>query len=279
MIIRSVFAAVLGLAAVLLAAAALPSAWLQRNVLDEAGFVALTEPMVEDQGFRSELSAAVAGDIGRQLDAQPALAAVAAPVIERVAGRLTELDGFPEAWRESVAASHRLSLADPERPELAVQAAPLADLAVREVAAGLGVDLPPAGNLTVRFDDAGLGGYLAAAVRAAAAWSWLAAGAVVAALAAVLLAVRKAGAVFWLGAGMAAAGLLLWTAAGQLPALAGRVSGAPLAGAFAARLAELSTEGFQPWAAVLAGAGVLALLAGLVAGLFAGPAGRRGSSR
>ncbi|MFD1214271.1 hypothetical protein ACFQ36_19775, partial [Arthrobacter sp. GCM10027362] len=221
MSLRSVFAAVLGLVAVLLAAGALPAAWLQQNVFDEAGFVSFTEPMVEDPQFRSALSTAVARDVGRQLNAGPAIDALAKHVIEQVTGRLTELDGFERVWRETAARSHRLSLADPEHPDLAVQLAPLAGLVAREVADRLGAEAPAVADRAVHFGNAELNGYVAAAGRTAAAWPWLAAGAVVAAVGAVLLADRRAAAVIWLGVGTAAAGLLLWAAAGQLPALAG----------------------------------------------------------
>jgi hypothetical protein len=279
MFLRSVSAAVLGLLAVLLAAVALPAAWLQQNVFDERGFVAFTGPMVEDAQFRAALSAAVARDAAGQLDGGPVLDALAKPAVERVAGRLTELDGFPQAWRDTAAQSHRLSLADPDRPDLAVQLAPLADLAAREVADVLGVQAPAARNLVVRFDDAGLNGYVAAAGRLASSWSWLAAGAAVAAVAVVLLAVRKATAVFWLGLGVAAAGLLLWVAAGRLPGLAGQVSGTALAEAFSMRAAQLAADGFQPWAAALAWAGAAAAAAGLLVRLLRPRTGRPGGSR
>src|SRR3954452_8351989 len=136
---RSILAAVLGLAAVVFAAGALTAAWLQHNIFDEQGFVSFAGPMVEDPGFRSALATAVAGEASGQLDVPPAIRALAGPAVERVVSRLTELDGFEQAWRESAAASHRLSLADPEHPKLAAQLAPLAELAVREVADRLGI--------------------------------------------------------------------------------------------------------------------------------------------
>src|SRR3954471_4669487 len=149
---RSVLAAVLGLAAVALAAGALPAAWLQHNVFDEDGFVSFSAPMIEDSGFRSTLATAVVGEASGQLDLPPAIKALAGPAIKQVVGRLTELDGFEQAWRDSAAASHRLSLANPEHPELAVQLAPLAQLAAREVADRLGIQAPAVGDLPVRFN-------------------------------------------------------------------------------------------------------------------------------
>ncbi|MCG2621755.1 hypothetical protein LVY72_07465 [Arthrobacter sp. I2-34] len=277
--LRSLLAFMLGLAAVLLAAGALPAAWLHQNVFDEEGFVSFSAPMVEDSGFRSALAVAVASEASGQLDVPPAVRALARPAIERVVGRLTELDGFEQAWRESAAASHRLSLADPEHPKLAVQLAPLAQLAVREVADRLGVQAPAVGDLPVRFDSGRLEGYAAAAARLAAAWPWLAAGAVAAAVAALLLARRKATAVFWLGLGTAVAGLALWLAAGQLPGLAGGISAGALAEEFAVRFAQLATAGFQPWAAALVAGGGVAALAGLVARLAGQRSGPTGVSR
>jgi len=276
---RSVLAAAVGLAAVVLAAGALTAGWLQHNVVDEDGFADFSAPMVEDSGFRSALATAVAGEVSARLDLPPAVKVLAGPAIEQTVGRLAELDGFAQAWRRSAAASHRLSLADPEHPELVVQLAPLAQLAVQAVADRLGVEAPSAGDLAVRLDSSGLGSYLAAATRFAAAWPWLAAGAVAAAAAAVLLALRKAVAVLWLGVGTAAAGLALWLAAGQLPALAGGISGNALAEAFAVRFAQLAAADFGAWAAALAAGGAAVALAGLAARLLAQRAGPAGTSR
>ncbi|NKX53718.1 hypothetical protein [Arthrobacter mobilis] len=276
---RSLIAAALGLVAILLAAAALPSAWLERNVFREAGWVSLAAPMAEDPQFRSALSAAVVEDLDGRLDLPPGFESLAVPVIERAADRLAELDGFDQAWEESLAASHRLSLQDRQHPGLAVELAPLADLAARDVEQSLGIEVPDAGNMVVQTGGPAINRYVAVAGQAAAAWPWLAAGAVVTAAGAVLAARRRAAAAFWLGLSAVAAGAVLWLAAGNLPVLARQVSADALADAFAGRLAELAMQDFQPWAAALAVAGLAAAAAGLLLLLVGRRTGGPGPSR
>ena len=58
---RTAASAILVILALLLAAVAGPSLWLQRHVVDEEGFVELASPLGNDTEFQKNLTALVSG--------------------------------------------------------------------------------------------------------------------------------------------------------------------------------------------------------------------------
>ncbi|MET3809623.1 hypothetical protein [Arthrobacter sp. UYEF3] len=141
---RTFVAAVAVLIGLAMAAVAVPAMWVDRNIVQEDGFVGLTAPLGKDPVFQQRLAAAAVNGIGfggRQLP--DALAAVVRPILDDAAQSLTAMPGYSDAWAETLRRSHRLSFADPGTlpPEVAgttsltLDVAPLVGLVVARVSA------------------------------------------------------------------------------------------------------------------------------------------------
>lgn len=135
----SAIAVLIGLA---MAAVAVPAMWVDRNIVQEEGFVGLTAPLGKDPAFQKRLATAAVNGMafgGQQLPAP--LEAVVKPILADAAQSLTSMPGYSEAWAETLRRSHRLSFADPRTlpPEVAgttsltLDVAPLVGLVVKRV--------------------------------------------------------------------------------------------------------------------------------------------------
>lgn len=124
-----------------MAAVAVPAMWVDRNIVQEDGFVALTGPLGTDPVFRQRLATAAVGGLGSDRIPE-ALTELARPILESAATSLTSLPGYPEAWTETLRKSHRLSFADPNTlpaeidgvSSLTLDVAPLVGLVAQQVA-------------------------------------------------------------------------------------------------------------------------------------------------
>ncbi|BAS10012.1 hypothetical protein AHiyo4_34340 [Arthrobacter sp. Hiyo4] len=145
---RTFVSAIAVVVGVLLSALAVPAIWLDRNVVQEDGFVALAAPLGQDAEFQQRLAAAAVGTIDTGV-IPDALAGLVTPVLEAAAGSLTALPGYPAAWEETLRKSHRLSFAAPasvpaepdSRSSLTLDVAPLVALATEELARTTGLPL------------------------------------------------------------------------------------------------------------------------------------------
>src|SRR5919112_5878623 len=138
--VRTFVSAAATVLAVLLAAVAVPAIWLDRNIVQEQGFVDLAAPLGRNPEFQQGLAAAAIGTI--DTSAVPGfLADLVRPVLENAAASLTGLPGYPAAWEETLRKSHRLSFAgtDANNPEaasassLTLDVAPLVALGSEEI--------------------------------------------------------------------------------------------------------------------------------------------------
>ena len=132
---RSFLAALAVILGLLLSAAAVPAIWVDRNIVQEDGFVALAAPLGKNPEFQKRLATAAVNsiDTGGAIPAQ--MAALVRPVLESAATSLTGLPGYPAAWEETLRKSHRLNFADPApsarsgfRTSLTLDVAPLVAL-------------------------------------------------------------------------------------------------------------------------------------------------------
>lgn len=135
----SAVAVLIGLA---MAAVAVPAMWVDRNIVQEDGFVALTAPLGKDPAFQRRLATAAVGGIGFGEQQLPdALANAVKPILEQAAQSLTSTPGYSDAWTETLRKSHRLSFADPATlpadvdgsSSLTLDVAPLVGLVVKKV--------------------------------------------------------------------------------------------------------------------------------------------------
>jgi hypothetical protein len=278
----SAIAVILGL---LLSAVAIPAIWVDSNVVQEDGFVALSAPLGQDEGFQQRLAAAAVGTIDTS-SVPDAFAGLVQPVVEAAAGSLTGLPGYQAAWEETLRKSHRLSFADPaSRPAgadsssaLTLDVAPLVALAIAELSrtAGMPLDAPDQTLINVGQPDQ-LQWIERLSAYAPLGYS-LAIGAGVAFALALVAARRRWTVIFSAGAGA----LLLaavWTVGSvqARDAVVGAASGNEVADMFKDEFVAAAFTGFQSWIPGTAVAGGVLLAAGLVTGIAS--RGRRALSR
>lgn len=262
--------------AVLLAAVAVPAIWLDRNIVQEQGFVELAAPLGKNSEFQQQLAVAAVGTI--DTSAVPGfLSDLVQPVLEDAASSLTGLPEYPVAWEETLLKSHRLSFAAPGTDDggassassLTLDVAPLVALGAGEISRTTRLPLdPPEQTLinvgqpehkewTERLSTYAPGGYL------------LAGGSAVALLLALVAARRR-----WTVLAGAGAGALLlaagWAFGSQVAssAVVSADSGNEVANMFRNEFVAASAADFQAWTVAAALAGAVLLLLGLAAGLF-----------
>lgn len=270
--LRTFVSAVAVVLGVLLSALAVPAIWLDRNVVQEDGFVALAAPLGQDAEFQQRLAAAAVGTI--DMGAIPnALAGMVAPVLEAAAGSLTEVPGYPAAWEETLRKSHRLSFAGPaavpagpDSPSsLTLDVAPLVALAMGELARTTGLPLTAPEETLINVGEPEQR-QLVERVSAYAPLGYpLAIGAGIAFALALVSARRRWTVVF--SVGLAALALAaLWGAGSQLArdALLGTASGNGLADMFKDAFVAAASSSFQSWIGGAAMTGGVLVAAALV---------------
>jgi hypothetical protein len=265
--LRTFVSAVAVILGAVLAAVAVPAIWLDRNIVQEDGFVSLAGPLGKDEAFQHRLAAAAVGTI--DTGAVPkALASLVQPVLEAAAGNMAALPGYPAAWEETLRRSHKLSFTDPRSlpPEadsttsLTLDVAPLVALGVKEIskASGFPLDAPDQTLISIGQPNQR---QLVERVSAYAPMGYILAIAAGTALALALIAARRRWAVVF-AAGVAALSLAaLWTAGSQLAAGAvlGAASGNDVADMFKNEFAAAASGNFRTWiaAAAVTGGGLV----------------------
>jgi hypothetical protein len=283
--LRTFVSAVAVILGVLLSAVAVPAIWLDRNIVQEDGFVALAAPLGKDEAFQQRLAGAAVGTIDTGA-VPPALAGLVQPVLEAAASTLARLPGYQAAWEETLRRSHRLSFADPRTlpPEadsttsLTLDVAPLVALGVQEISRTSGLPLDAPDQTLINIGQSSQR-QLIERVSAYAPIGYSLAIAAALAFALALVAARRRWAVI-VSAGVA--GLLLaglWTAGSQLAgdAARGAASGNEVADMFKNEFVAAASTNFSTWILATAVTGGALLVAGIVIRI-ASP-GRRRANR
>ncbi|WP_104042445.1 hypothetical protein [Arthrobacter sp. ZGTC412] len=263
--------------AVLLAAVAVPAIWLDRNIVQEQGFVELAAPLGRNSEFQQGLAAAAIGTI--DTSAVPGfLSDLVRPVLERAAESLTGLPGYPAAWEETLRKSHLLSFAGTgasaetaAASSLTLDVAPLVALGAEEISRTTRLPLDPPEETLISVGQPEHKEWTERLSTYAPAGYLLAGGSAVALLLALVAARRR-----WtvlVGAGAGALLLAaLWAFGAQLGSAAVLTadSGNEVANMFRNEFVAASSAHFQTWTLAAAITGGALLLAGIVAGLIAG---------
>lgn len=266
----SAVAVLIGLA---MAAVAVPAIWVDRNIVQEDGFVALTAPLGKDPAFQRRLATAAVNNISFGDQQLPdALAGVVKPVLEDAARSLTSMPGYSEAWAETLRRSHRLSFADPRTlpadvdgtTSLTLDVAPLVDLVVKKVSEASPVPLSAPGEVRIGIGQSNQRQLIERITAYAPMGSAVAIGAAVAFLLAFVAARRK-----WTVLAAAAAGALVlagvWKlgveAAGR--AVQGTGNSSDVAEIFKREFVAASTAGFGEWITAALVVGGVLLLSGV----------------
>ncbi|WP_427129986.1 hypothetical protein [Pseudarthrobacter sp. S9] len=257
----------------LMAAVAVPAMWVDRNIVQEDGFVALTGPLGKDPAFQQRLAAAAVGSLGSGDRIPEALAETARPILENAAQSLTGLPGYPDAWAETLRKSHRLTFADPSAlpPEadgttsLTLDVAPLVRLVAKQVSDATTLPLEAPDQVLIHIGQSNQRQLIERVAAYAPMGYAVALGAGIA-FALAFVAARRRWAVL---AGTGAGALVLagvWKLASDAAggAVAGTSSGNEVAETFKSEFVSASAASFGQWILAAAVAGAALLVAGLV---------------
>ncbi|MEE1618968.1 hypothetical protein V1260_12990 [Brachybacterium sp. J144] len=124
--VRDLLATALLLVATVLGAAWLPAVWLEENVVDQEGFLAIAQPLGSDPELQRELSDSAVEEVLGNERVPGWLADSIRPTLEEQAARLTGTGGYQAVWDEAMVQLHG-ALFTPGGSPVDVDLAPLAD--------------------------------------------------------------------------------------------------------------------------------------------------------
>jgi hypothetical protein len=253
----------------LLAAVAVPAMWVDRNIVQEEGFVSLAAPLGKDAVFQQRLASAAVGTIDPAGQIPEPFTELVQPILDAAAKSLTALPGYPAAWEETLRKSHRLNFHAPgaaqnegEAPtSLTLDVAPLVGLLTKQISEVTKVPLEAPDQTLINIGQPSQRQMLDQVSAYAPMGYALAVGAAVAFVLAFVAARRRwtvlAGTGF--GALVLAAVWQLGSGAAEV-AVGGTASGNQVADIFKSEFVAASSERFGKWilAALIAGAVLIA---------------------
>lgn len=253
-----------------MAAVAVPAMWVDRNIVQEDGFLALTSPLGQDPAFQQRLAAAAVGSLSSGDRIPEALTELVRPVLEKAAQSLTGMPGYPDAWAETLRKSHRLSFAAPGTlpPQadgansLTLDVAPLVGLVAKQISDATTLPLQAPDQVLIHIGQSNQRQLVDGVAAYAPMGYAVAVGAGIAFLLGLVAARRRWTVLAGTGAGalvLAGAWKLAGDAAGS--AVAGTSSGNEVAEIFKREFVTASTASFDQWilAAAVAGGALLAI--------------------
>ncbi|MDQ0820083.1 hypothetical protein QFZ79_002376 [Arthrobacter sp. V4I6] len=265
----SAVAVLIGLA---MAAVAVPAMWVDRNIVQEDGFVTLTAPLGKDPAFQQRLAAAAVNSFSPD-QVPESVVELIRPVLEDAAQSLTGLPGYSEAWTETLRKSHRLSFADPNSlpaemqgvSSLTLDVAPLVGLVAKRVAEATSLPLESPAQVLITIGQPSQRQVIEQVSAYAPMGYAVAVGSAIAFVLAFVAARRR-----WTVLAGAGAGALLlsgvWTLAADAVgrAVERTSSGNAMAEIFKREFVAASTSGFGQWTLAAAVAGAVLLALGIV---------------
>ncbi|KIS26528.1 hypothetical protein TV39_14650 [Arthrobacter sp. SPG23] len=285
----SAAAVILGL---LLAAVAVPAIWVDRNIVQEDGFVSLAAPLGKDAVFQERLASAAVGSIDPAGRIPEPFTELVQPILDAAAKSLTTLPGYPAAWEETLRKSHRLNFqgsgsgstdAEPST-SLTLDVAPLVGLLTKQISEATNVPLDAPDQTLIGIGQPSQRQLVDQVSAYAPMGSAVAAGSAIALLLALIAARRRWIVLVGTGAGalvLAAVWKLGSDAAGL--AVGGTASGNEVADIFKSEFVAASSERFGQWILATLIAGAVLIVAGVilrvVAGAVVSGAGRDQRSR
>lgn len=274
---RTFLSALLAVLALVVAAGGVVSAWVNGNVVDEAGFVALAAPLGDDAEFQAALTDSLAQEVTAGAGLPEQLDAFVEPLIRDAAGAVTGSSGYPAAWTETLRLSHAVTLAQAPDPSqqapaiLTLDVGPVVGLVAENVGGTLNVDLQVPDDTTIEIGSFERGGLLSGVADAVQDWRLYLAGAAVLALLALVIARRRGTTLALLGLGMAAIGAVGLLAGRWMPeAAAGAPATSAIAEVFVRGLAERAGADVADSSMPLIAGGLIAVVIGVVAQLAFG---------
>jgi hypothetical protein len=271
---RTLFAALAALLAVLLTAVAVPAIWLDRNVVSSSGFVALASPLGAGDDFRTALADTTAKAVTANLKVPPTLLAVVQPVIASSTKALTEDPAYPAAWQDVLRRSHELTVEragdSDDGSALILDVAPMLNLVVDKVAAELGQQVSMPQEVLITLGGPGQRETIAQVVRFAPLFYWLGAAAVLSFVLALLIARRRSTTAALLGIGLASVAVVWKLTMDQVVTrVVAKSTGNPVAEIFKNDLVTAASAAFQPWIVTTLVFAALLAIAGTLGRIFA----------
>ncbi|MDJ0321373.1 hypothetical protein [Pseudarthrobacter sp. PS3-L1] len=268
---RTFFSSLAVIVGLLLAAVAGPAIWVDRNVVQEDGFVSLMAPLGDDADFQKQLAAATIANLDISDSLPGPLARIVEPILESAAQSLVGLPGYPAAWEETLRNSHRLNFPGDsseatDSTAFRLDLGPLTGLVVKQITATTGLPLPAPGETLVTLDQSSQRETLDRISTYAPLGYQLAGGAVVIFLLAVVVARRRWAAVLGIGiSALIVAGIWALGLGVARDAILGMAGGSSLQELFQRVAVETASSSFTPWitSALVAG-GVLVVLSVVV---------------
>lgn len=145
---RDLLAAVLLLVATVLGALWVPAMWLERNVVDQEGFLAITQPLADDPEFQRTLSDSAVSEILGDDRVPDWIADRLTPLAEEQAANLTGTDVYGVMWDATMREMHG-ALFTPGASDLDVDLSPVIDTILGGVEDVLPVDIPRPEDATI----------------------------------------------------------------------------------------------------------------------------------
>lgn len=280
---RTLASAFFALFALALTAGSLSAAWVEKNLVQEQGFVALAAPLGDDPRFQAALSDSLAAEIVGSAGLPDRVADFVEPIIADAASSVTESSGYPAAWDATLRLSHAVTFAGvPENPGESVPAAlsldlgPVADLVADTAGSSLGIDVPVPEDTTVDIGSFERGGLVRAVAGAVGSWPLIALAAGICALLSLLIARRRGTTLALLGLGVVLIGSTGWAVAGLVPDAAAAAAGpSAVAQVFANGLSSQVALNLAESSMPVVLAGGAAVVVGVVLGLVGAVLGRR----
>ncbi|MFJ6001260.1 hypothetical protein [Arthrobacter sp. NPDC092385] len=268
---RTVVSAFLALLALVVMAAGLASAWLDENLVEKSGFVALAAPLGDDADFQTALADSLAQDFAANTGLPEQFDSFVEPLIRDAAGTVTGAPGYLVAWAETLRLSHAVTFAkapDPSEPAPAVltlDLAPVVGLLADSLDGSLGLEVPIPEDTTIDIGSLERGGLLSGAAASVQPWPLFLAGAAVLALLALVIARRRGTTLALLGLGVVGIGVLGYLAADWVPAMAARAPGtSAVADVFIRGLAQRAGADIAASSAPVIIGGLIAVVIGVV---------------
>jgi hypothetical protein len=272
----SAAAVILGL---LLAAVAVPAMWVDRNIVQEDGFVSLAAPLGKDTVFQQRLAAAAVGSIDPAGRIPEPFIGLMQPILDAAAKSLTTLPGYPAAWEETLRRSHRLNFpapgAAPSEGEvstsLTLDVAPLVSLLTKQISDATKVPLEAPNQTLINIGQPSQRQLVDQVSAYAPMGNALAVGAAIAFVLAFVAARRR-----WIVLAGTGAGALVLAATWKLGsdaaglAVTGRASGNQVADIFKSEFVAASSERFGQWILTALITGAVLIVAGVLLRVVSG---------
>ncbi|MHA7268937.1 hypothetical protein [Arthrobacter sp. HLT1-20] len=247
---RTAGSAILIIVALLLASVAGPAVWLQRNVIERDGFVALAGPLGSNKEFQDALATMVATQTTASLKLPPQLEQLAAAIVTSTARSLYTDPGYAPAWTDTLERSHALSFAAAGNKDiqgdLQLDVAPLVAMVAGRVSKDLGVTLDTPKEVVVSLEQPQAARLLPLATTLGGWSAWMAGIAAGLLVLGVFVSRRRSLAVIFAGVGLAVVALLWLLASGMVGGVLANLAVGPAAASqMGVQLAALAQDSWQ----------------------------------